>query len=126
MTIKKIITWKVIIILLFINIFLIGKDYLTRGVKVELSNNSGSTLKAIEAYYRGGIQRIWVLHPQENTSFYVNPLGDSGFEVRWFDETGKEYFVGDIAYLMKNDKGVLTVDLRPNGHLSSHRDFSAW
>ena len=123
---NRIITWKIVIILLFINIFLIGKDYLTTGVKVELSNNSGSMLKAIEVYYSEGIHRISVLHPQEKTSFQVHPLGETGIVVRWFDEIGKEYFVGDLAYIMRIDRGVLTIDFRPNGRLSSHEDYSAW
>ena len=127
---NRIITWKIIIILLFINIFLIGRDYLTTGVKVELSNNSGSTLKAIEVYYevyyREAIHRISVFHPQEKMSFYVRPLGETGIMVRWFDEIGEEHFVGDMAYIMRTDRGVLTIDFRPNGRLSSHEDYSAW
>lgn len=126
MTTKNIVTWKVIIILLLINISLIGKEYFTRGVKVELSNNSGSTLRAVEAYYRGGIEKISVLQPQEKMSFYVKPLGDSGFTVRWFDEAGEEYFVGDLAYIMRTDNGLLSIDFRPNGRISSHEDYSAW
>jgi len=129
--VKNIITWKIIIILLFVNCVLIGKDYLTTGVKVELSNNSGGTLKAIEIYYNEGIQRISILNPKEKRGFYINPSGETTLEVRWFDQAGRECFADDIGYFTKNDKGMITIDFRPNGHLSSHEDYhflfhSAW
>ena len=93
-------------------------------MKVELSNNSGSTLKAIEFYYSGGIQRISILSPQEDATFYVNPSGETTIEVRWFDEAGNEYFADDIGYFQTNNKGLITISFRPNGHLASHEDYS--
>lgn len=128
---KRLISWKIIFILLFVNSFLVVKDYLTTGVKVELSNNSGDTLKAIEIYYLEGVQRIAILDPQGKNVFYINPSGETTLQVRWFDQTGREYFADDIGYFTKNDKGIIIIDFRPHGHLSCHEDYdflfhSAW
>lgn len=128
---KKLLSWKIILALLCVNSFLVVKEYLTTGVRIELSNNSGGTLKAIEIYYHEGIQRIPILNPREQKVFYINPSGETTLEVRWFDQTGGEYFADGIGHFTQNDKGMVSIDFRPEGHLSCHEEYhylfhSAW
>ena len=95
-----------------------GYHYLTRGIRVSITNNTNSVLKDVEISYTGGVVHITKLRPNELYSTYINPTGESHLELKWLEPSGKKHFHRIDVYFECDYTGSVTITVDPGYKVS--------
>ena len=96
-----------------------GYFYWTRGVYVSVNNNTQSTLKNLTITYQSGVIQIAALEPKMSYGRYINPIGESGLTLEWFDSLGAKHSHMNIeVYFEHNYAGSVEITVEPDNRVS--------
>jgi hypothetical protein len=112
----KTICWLVIF-LIIAALGLYGYLFCTRGVQINITNQSKNIINNVELSFRGGIITVGNLKPKQSKIVYVNPAGESALDVNWSDSNGLHHQYID-TYMEHNYGGHGDIILSENAEVN--------
>jgi hypothetical protein len=118
---KSVTRWIVLLVALVL-VILAGHYFETRGVRVSVTNGTGSTLKHLGIIYQGGVSQIAELEPTRSCARYINPAGASYLILEWVDSLGAKHSHSLRVYINTNYIGSVDVTVVPGNTVSKKKE----
>jgi len=115
---RKLVSYRILLLVALALLIASGYFYWTKGVYVSITNSTQNTLKHIDIIYSGGIIDIPELAPSTSCGQYINPDWESDLTLEWFDSSGAKHSHTIGEYIEHNYAGSVEITLEPDNKVS--------